>query len=56
MDEQDLELLRHEIRTAATKLLWNKRTMMPEHTDEIVDDVLDVAFPIIVRGDVKARI
>ncbi len=38
---------RHLLRTAATEALWNKRSMMPEHSEEIVDDVLDVVLPIV---------
>ncbi len=40
---------RHDLRTAATKVLWDKRSMLPEHSEEIVDDVLDAVLPIIVR-------
>lgn len=32
-------------REAAVKLLWEKRSMLPENSEEIVDDVLRVALP-----------
>ena len=38
---------RHTLRTAATEALWDKRSMMPEHSEEIVDDVLDAVLPIV---------
>lgn len=32
-------------REAAVKVLWDKRGMLPENTEEIVDDVLAAALP-----------
>lgn len=32
-------------REAAVKLLWDKRAMLPEHSEEIVEDVLAAALP-----------
>ena len=32
-------------REAAVKLLWDKRSMLPEDTEEIVEDVLAAALP-----------
>jgi hypothetical protein len=43
-------MTRHDLRTAATKVLWDKRSMMPEHSEEIVDDVLDAVLPLIVAA------
>jgi hypothetical protein len=35
---------------AAIKLLWDKRSMLPEHSEEIVEDVLCAAIPHLDRG------
>lgn len=35
-------------REAAVKLLWDKRSMLPEHSEEIVEDVLTAALPFLV--------
>lgn len=32
-------------RQAAVKLLWDKRSMLPENSEEIVEDVLAAALP-----------
>lgn len=34
-----------EAREAAVKLLWDKRSMLPEHSEEIVVDVINVVAP-----------
>ena len=33
---------RYQVKQAAIKLLWDKRSMLPENSEEIVDDVLDI--------------
>jgi hypothetical protein len=45
---------------AAVKLLWDKRSMLPENSEEIVEDVLCAAIPHLDRivvevGDELAR-
>ncbi len=47
-------MTRHDLRTAATAVLWTKREMMPEHSEEIVDDVLAAVLPLIVRAAAEA--
>jgi hypothetical protein len=32
-------------RDAAIKLLWEKRSMLPEYTEELIDDILGAALP-----------
>jgi hypothetical protein len=39
--------MRPAIRSQATALLWEKREMLPEHTEEWVEDVLSIAETII---------
>lgn len=34
---------------AAVKLLWDKRAMLPENSEEIVEDVLLAAMPYLTR-------
>ena len=34
-------------RQAAIKALWDKRSMLPEHSEELVDDVLAAALPFL---------
>lgn len=34
-------------REAAVKLLWDKRAMLPEHSEEIVEDVIDAVAPFL---------
>lgn len=41
---------RHGLRVAATKVLWDKREMLPEYSEEIVDDVLGAVLPLIVAA------
>jgi hypothetical protein len=41
---------RHQLRTAATAVLWTKREMLPEFSEEIVDDVLDAVLPLIAAA------
>lgn len=40
---------RAQLRNAATAVLWTKRAMMPEHSDDIVDDVLNAILPMLGR-------
>ncbi len=47
-------MTRHDLRTAATKVLWDKREMLPEFSEEIVDDVLDAVLPLIVQAASEA--
>lgn len=42
---------RHELRLAATAALWDRRSMSPEHSEEIVDDVLDAVLPLVCAAD-----
>jgi hypothetical protein len=39
---------------AAVTLLWNKRSMLPENSEEIVEDVLCAAIPHLDRVIVDA--
>lgn len=34
-------------RDAAVKLLWDKRSMLPEHSEEIIEDVIDAVAPFL---------
>lgn len=45
-EERDIDVIerRKQMKQAAITLLWDKRAMLPEHSEEIVDDVLDAAF------------
>ncbi len=47
-------MTRHDLRTAATAVLWDKRDMLPEHSEEIVDDVLASVLPLIVQAAAEA--
>ena len=38
---------RAALRNAATARLWDRRSMLPEFSEEIVDDVLDAILPLL---------
>lgn len=39
---------------AAVKVLWDKRSMLPEYAEDLVDDVLCAALPHIEEERVRA--
>lgn len=60
MSEIDHYQLPQEAVQAAIKLLWDKRSMLPENSEEIVEDVLCAAIPhldrvVVEAGDELAR-
>jgi hypothetical protein len=60
MNKIDHYQLPPEAVQAAVKLLWDKRSMLPENSEEIVEDVLCAAIPYLDRivvevGDDLAR-
>jgi hypothetical protein len=60
MNEIERHQLPPEAVQAAVKLLWDKRSMLPENSEEIVEDVLCAAIPHLDRivvevGDELAR-
>jgi hypothetical protein len=56
LDPIDHYQLPREAVQAAVKLLWDKRSMLPENSEEIVEDVLCAAIPHLGAGKAKASL